>query len=109
MMNAKGFYFFKFSLDKGVVDMLENGTWMIRNVPIILNKWTPSANLTKENHSKIPLWVKMHDAPLAAFTADGLSVIASTIGNPLMLDAYSSTMCNESWGRSSYARALIEV
>nr|GFB34814.1 hypothetical protein [Tanacetum cinerariifolium] len=28
---------------------------------------------------------------------------------PLMLDSYMSTMCNESWGRSSYVRAMIKV
>ncbi|GJV36669.1 hypothetical protein Tco_1409146 [Tanacetum coccineum] len=79
MMNAKGFYFFKFSAKKSVDDVLENGPWIIRNVPIILNKWTPSTSLTKENHTKVLVWVKMHDVPLAAFTADGLSVIASKI------------------------------
>lgn len=109
MMNAKGFYFFKFSTEKGVEDVLENGPWMIRAIPIILDKWTPTSTLTKENHTSIPVWVKMHDVPLAAFTADGLSVIASKIGNPLMLDSYTSTMCSESWGLSSYARAMIEI
>ncbi|GJU71005.1 protein LAZ1 [Tanacetum coccineum] len=42
-------------------------------------------------------------------TADDLSVVASMIGNPLMLDSYKSTMCTDSWGRSSYARAMIEI
>ncbi|GJY17397.1 uncharacterized protein Tco_0388888, partial [Tanacetum coccineum] len=79
MMNAKGFYFFKFSTKKGVDDVLENGPWMI------------------------------HDVPMAAFTADGLSAIASKIGTPIMLDSYTSTMCNESWGRNSYARAMVEI
>ncbi|GJX63864.1 ribonuclease H-like domain, reverse transcriptase, RNA-dependent DNA polymerase [Tanacetum coccineum] len=109
MMYAKGFYFFKFSSTKGVDDVLENGPWMIRQVPIILNTWSPSTSLTKENHSSVPIWVKMHDVPMAAFTDDGLSFIASKTRNPLMLDSYTSTMCNESWGRSSYARAMIEV
>lgn len=27
----------------------------------------------------------------------------------MMLDSYTNTMCLESWGRSSYARALIEI
>ena len=36
MMNAKGFFFFKFNSEKGVDDVLENGPWLIRNVPIIL-------------------------------------------------------------------------
>ncbi|GJW11035.1 reverse transcriptase domain-containing protein [Tanacetum coccineum] len=60
MMNAKGFYFFKFSSKKGVDDVLENGPWMIRQVPIILNKWTPSASLTKANHSNVLNRVNVH-------------------------------------------------
>ncbi|GJT48465.1 hypothetical protein Tco_0974622 [Tanacetum coccineum] len=28
---------------------------------------------------------------------------------PVMLDSYTSSMCNDSWGRSSFARCLIEV
>ncbi|XP_022014947.1 uncharacterized protein LOC110914468 [Helianthus annuus] len=95
MMNAKGFFFFKFNSKKGLEKLLEDGPWMIRNVPIILNEWSPS--------------VKMHDVPLAAFTEDGLSLLASKVGDPKMLDSYTASMCAESWGRSSFARALIEV
>ncbi|GKG23346.1 hypothetical protein Tco_0391382, partial [Tanacetum coccineum] len=51
----------------------------------------------------------MHDVLMAGFTGDGLSIIASKIGNPIMLDSYTCTMCNESWGRSSFSRATIEV
>ncbi|GJY14541.1 hypothetical protein Tco_0384963, partial [Tanacetum coccineum] len=35
--------------------------------------------------------------------------IATKLGTPLMLDFYTSDMCMQSWGRSSYARALIEL
>ncbi|XP_021994613.1 uncharacterized protein LOC110891219 [Helianthus annuus] len=89
--------------------MFEDGPWMIRNVPIILKQWSASTKLEKEELKSIPVWVKMHDVPLAAFTEDGLSLLASKIGVPKMLDSYTATMCTESWGRSSYARALIEV
>ncbi|XP_071727689.1 uncharacterized protein [Rutidosis leptorrhynchoides] len=51
----------------------------------------------------------MYAIPLDAFTEVGLSVIASKLGKPMMLDSYTSTMCVESWGRPNYARALIEV
>ena len=44
-----------------------------------------------------------------AYTDDGLSMLASKIGSPMRLDSYTSDMCNEAWGRSSYARALIEI
>nr|GFB50445.1 zinc knuckle CX2CX4HX4C [Tanacetum cinerariifolium] len=40
---------------------------------------------------------------------DGISLIATFIGKPVMLDSYTSFMCNDSWGRSSFARCLIEV
>ncbi|XP_021974501.1 uncharacterized protein LOC110869566 [Helianthus annuus] len=65
--------------------------------------------MEKEDIKVVPVWVRLHDVPLAAFTEDGLSLVASKIGIPKMLDSYTATMCAESWGRSSYARALIEV
>ncbi|GKE18806.1 retrotransposon protein, putative, ty1-copia subclass [Tanacetum coccineum] len=40
---------------------------------------------------------------------DGLSAIATNLGTPLMLDSYTSDMCMQSWGRSSYARVMIEL
>ncbi|GJW94029.1 putative ribonuclease H-like domain-containing protein [Tanacetum coccineum] len=55
------------------------------------------------------VWVKLHGVPVTAFTEDGLSAIATNIDTPLMLDSYTSDMCIQSWGRSSYARALIEI
>ncbi|GJX85676.1 nucleotide-diphospho-sugar transferase [Tanacetum coccineum] len=57
----------------------------------------------------IPVWVKIHGVPVTAFSEDGLSVIATKLGTPLMLDSYTSDMCMESWGRSSYARVMIEL
>lgn len=36
-------------------------------------------------------------------------MIATKIGRSMMLDSYTSTMCLESWGRNSYARALSEI
>ncbi|GJV92489.1 hypothetical protein Tco_1540302 [Tanacetum coccineum] len=32
------------------------------------------------------------------------SLIATFIGKPVMLDSYTSSICNDSWGRSSFAR-----
>ncbi|XP_022019351.1 uncharacterized protein LOC110919387 [Helianthus annuus] len=108
-MNAHGFFFFKFKTKEGMDQMLEDGPWMIRNVPIILKEWAASIKLEKEDIKAIPVWVKMHEVLLAAYTEDGLSLLASKIGVPKMLDSYTATMCAESWGRSSYARALIEI
>nr|GEX17812.1 hypothetical protein [Tanacetum cinerariifolium] len=45
----------------------------------------------------------------AAAASNGISLIATFIGKPDMLDLYTSSMCNASWGRNSFARCLIKV
>ncbi|GKC52410.1 hypothetical protein Tco_1075155, partial [Tanacetum coccineum] len=40
---------------------------------------------------------------------DSLRVIATKLDIPLMLDSYTSDMCMQSWDRSIYARAMIEL
>ncbi|GJR97503.1 hypothetical protein Tco_0269677 [Tanacetum coccineum] len=47
--------------------------------------------------------------PMSACTEDGLSIIATKLGTPLMLDSYTPNMCMQSLGRSSYAGAMIEL
>ncbi|GJW80737.1 hypothetical protein Tco_0144712, partial [Tanacetum coccineum] len=53
--------------------------------------------------------VKLHDVPIQVFEKDGISLIATFIGKHVMLDSYTSSMYNDSWGKSSFARFLIEV
>ncbi|GJV75391.1 reverse transcriptase domain-containing protein [Tanacetum coccineum] len=81
MMNLKGL-FFKFYSIEGMNGVLENGSWFIRSIPIILMKWTPNAR-------PIECWL--------------LDLVI------LMLDSYTSTMCMQSWERLNYARALIDI
>ncbi|GKC18295.1 putative reverse transcriptase domain-containing protein, partial [Tanacetum coccineum] len=98
-----------FSSMEGLDAMLENSLWFIRNNLLILKKYNPDVNLLKEYVSNVSVWVKLYGVPVIAFSEDGLSVIATKLGTPLMLDSYISHMCIQSWGRSSYVRALIEV
>ncbi|GKC72487.1 trichome birefringence-like protein 3 [Tanacetum coccineum] len=89
--------------------VLEQGPWMIRNTPIILNKWSLNLSLCKDKVTSVPVWVKLHKVPVVAYFEDGLSLIASQIGKPVMLDALTSSMYNDPWGRIGFARALIKV
>ncbi|GJX70098.1 copia protein [Tanacetum coccineum] len=100
---------FQFSSMDGLDAMLENGLYFIRNNPLILKKWHPDENLFKEDVSTILIWVKFHGVPVTAFSDDGLSAIATKLGTPLILDSCTSDMCMKSWGRSSYARVMIEL
>ncbi|XP_021992853.1 uncharacterized protein LOC110889597 [Helianthus annuus] len=109
MMNANGFFFFKFADEAGMLNVLKEGPWIIRSQPLFLHIWSPTSKLEKKEVKKLQVWVKIHDVPLAAYTEDGLSMIATAIGEPKMLDTYTSSMCIDNWGRSSYARALVEI
>nr|GEX19188.1 hypothetical protein [Tanacetum cinerariifolium] len=58
--------------------------------------------------TKVPIWVKMHKVPTVAYSKDGLSLIATQIKKPIMLDEFTSAMCADSWGRLGFSQALIE-
>nr|GEV37167.1 hypothetical protein [Tanacetum cinerariifolium] len=107
--NDDGVYLFKFASKSGMEQVLEKGPWMIRKPPIVLNKWTRSVSLKKGEVTKVPVWIKLYNVLVLAYSEDGLSLIATQIAKPIMLDAFTSSMCVESWGRISFARALIEI
>ncbi|GKD69685.1 cysteine-rich receptor-like protein kinase [Tanacetum coccineum] len=67
------------------------------------------SNSGKNEVTKVPVWVKLHNVPVVAYSADGLSLIATQAGNPIMLDAYTSSMCEDPWGRINFARILVEI
>ncbi|GJX97358.1 reverse transcriptase domain-containing protein [Tanacetum coccineum] len=107
--NDEGVYLFKFASKSGMDQVLEKGPWLIRKSPIILNKWIACVSLKKGEVTKVLVWVKLYNVPVLAYSEDGLSLILTQIGKPIMLDAFTSSMCVESWGRISFARALIEI
>nr|GEX13149.1 hypothetical protein [Tanacetum cinerariifolium] len=106
VMVNNGRFFFKFFYKHGLGNLLENGSYMIHNVPM---KWSPDANLIIEDLTKVPMWVKLHNVPMVAFTSDGFSISATKLGNPIVLDSYTSSMCMKYWGCSTFACALIEL
>nr|GEU46060.1 putative RNA-directed DNA polymerase, eukaryota, reverse transcriptase zinc-binding domain protein [Tanacetum cinerariifolium] len=69
----------------------------------------PDVNLQKEDVGNVIVWVKFYGVHMTTFSADDLSIIATKIGTRLMLDSYTYDMCMQSWGRSSYVTAMIEL
>ncbi|GKF83493.1 zinc knuckle CX2CX4HX4C containing protein, partial [Tanacetum coccineum] len=88
---------------------MEGGPWRINLVPIILKEWKPNTLLKKEEVYTVPLWVKMHNVPLVDFLKVGLDVIAAKVGKLIRLDAHTTSICLNSYGRSDYERALVEI
>nr|GEZ12163.1 hypothetical protein [Tanacetum cinerariifolium] len=106
---STGLFFFQFSSMDGFNSMLENDPWFIRNNPLSLKRWNPYVNLLKEDVGNVSVWVKLHGVFVTTFREDGLSVISTKLGTPLMLYSYTSNMCMQSYGRSSYVKAMIEL
>ncbi|GJY95469.1 zinc knuckle CX2CX4HX4C containing protein [Tanacetum coccineum] len=108
VMLQNGFFFFQLSTRDGMEKVIENGSWLILFVPLILNVWTPHSKLKKDEIISAPVWIKLHNIPIVAYSTS-LSLITTKVEGLIMLDSYISNMCLKSRGRNTYARALIEV
>ncbi|GKC44258.1 putative reverse transcriptase domain-containing protein [Tanacetum coccineum] len=109
VMMHHGFFMFQFDSYSSMVKVMEDGPWRIKLVPMILKFFMPNSPLMKEKVTHVPLWVKMHNVPIVAFSKVGLDLISAKVGRLLRLDAHTNFICLNSWGRSDYARALVEV
>nr|GEY32237.1 hypothetical protein [Tanacetum cinerariifolium] len=92
-----------------VVDPVFDGVNISIPRKVVEKQWSMDTRLLKEELTRISLWVKLYDVPIQVFEEDSISLIATFIGKHVMLDSYTSSMCNDSCGRSSFARCLIEV
>nr|GEZ64263.1 hypothetical protein [Tanacetum cinerariifolium] len=52
-----GLFSFQFSSMDRLDAMPENGTWFIKNNPLIPKKWHPDENLLKEDVNTVPVWL----------------------------------------------------
>ncbi|GJW33577.1 RNA-directed DNA polymerase, eukaryota, reverse transcriptase zinc-binding domain protein [Tanacetum coccineum] len=57
----------------------------------------------------IPIWVRLCNIPLEAWTTNGISALASRLGKPLIMDNLTAEICKKGVGRVKYARVLVEV
>ncbi|CAI9267202.1 unnamed protein product [Lactuca saligna] len=102
-------FFFKFDNENGMNYVLQKGIWKINGIPLFLRKWDPDVFIEKPTYDRVPVWVNIFGIPLQLFNKDGLSLIASKLGNPLEVDSYTTTMCERATGRAVFARILIEM
>nr|KAJ0226858.1 hypothetical protein LSAT_V11C100000010 [Lactuca sativa] len=109
MVNDEGIYFFRFSSEQGMLSVLEGGVWMIFESALVVRRWTTGVSSVKDQHDKVPVWVKIYNVPLEYWNGTGLSHIAWEIGKPLDVDAHTAKMCQEHWGRPAFMRILIEM
>ncbi|GKA03881.1 zinc knuckle CX2CX4HX4C containing protein, partial [Tanacetum coccineum] len=91
------------------VNELSEQKSMVKNKPLIVQKWDINMCLDKTEPEVIPLWIKLCNVPLEAWTTKGLSALASRIGKPIIMDSTTASMCKIGVGRIGFARLLVEV
>ncbi|GJX07014.1 zinc knuckle CX2CX4HX4C containing protein [Tanacetum coccineum] len=104
-----GYFMFQFDSKDGMEKVLERGPWRIQLVPIMLKTWQPNILNLKDKVSCVPLWIKLHKVPIVAFSKVGIELISAKVGKLIRLDEHTKFICLNSWGRSEYARVLMEV
>ncbi|GJV13898.1 RNA-directed DNA polymerase, eukaryota, reverse transcriptase zinc-binding domain protein [Tanacetum coccineum] len=82
IVNSSGINLFKFRDEVGMKCFLEQGPWLIRNMPLFVQKWNPEI---------------------------GISALASSIGKPKIMDETTANVCQYGVGRTDYTRVLVEV
>ncbi|GKB55079.1 putative reverse transcriptase domain-containing protein, partial [Tanacetum coccineum] len=82
VMLTNGLFFFQYATHEGMERVLENGPWLIRLVPIILNIWTPNTRLKKDTITSAPVWVKILHVPIVEYSENGLSLDSLVVAIP---------------------------
>ncbi|GJV47844.1 RNA-directed DNA polymerase, eukaryota, reverse transcriptase zinc-binding domain protein [Tanacetum coccineum] len=100
--------FFKFKNEEGMEKVIEQGPWIVNHKPLFVQKWDPIIGLERKEENKIPIWAKLKNVPPEAWTRDGISALASSLGKPLRMDNITAQACQTGRGRATFARVLVE-
>ncbi|KAL0921281.1 hypothetical protein M5K25_008339, partial [Dendrobium thyrsiflorum] len=101
---SDGFFLFRFSCAEDFDTIWSRGVWFLLGRPFIFQKWHPKFKPRRENLTSLPIWIKIHDLPLACWNSEGISRIASKVGVPLAADSLTSQK-----SRLTYARVCVQV
>lgn len=101
---SDGFFLFRFTCQEDFDLVWSRGVWFLLGKPFVFQKWHPKFTPKKEEFSSVPIWVKIHDLPLACWNSEGISRIASKIGVPIAADKLT-----EEKSRLTFARICVLV
>ena len=64
LAHEHGFYFFRFSRERGRNIVLDKGPWLFASRHLVLKKWEIGLKLSKDPMCKILVWAHFHHVPL---------------------------------------------
>ncbi|KAI0515916.1 hypothetical protein KFK09_008586 [Dendrobium nobile] len=97
-----GFFLFRFTCRDDFDMVWSRDVWFLLGKPFVFQKWHPKFISKREELTSVPIWVKIHDLPLACWNSEGISRIASKIGIPVAADKLT-----ELKRRLTYARICV--
>ncbi|GKC37658.1 RNA-directed DNA polymerase, eukaryota, reverse transcriptase zinc-binding domain protein, partial [Tanacetum coccineum] len=109
VVDADEMCFFKFKSEEKMNLVLDQSPWLVNGKHMIMQKLDPETIIVKEAPCKIPVWIRLYNVPLEAWSINGISTISSRLGMPVKMDHMTVEMCKEGYGRLGYARVLVEI
>ncbi|XP_024015967.1 uncharacterized protein LOC112089217 [Eutrema salsugineum] len=84
--------------------VLRRGMWSIKNIPMMVSKWSPVVEEAQPAIQVLPMWVVLRNVPRSMFSWKGISFFASPLGEPKKL--HPDTL----WAKNfEEARVFVEV
>ncbi|XP_059625376.1 uncharacterized protein LOC132268562 [Cornus florida] len=86
ILGENNLFIFRFNSSSQAEKVLSLGPWSIAGHPFSMMRWTNQSHLQPSTIASIPTWIKFYNISLEYWTANGLSYIASSVGEPLYAD-----------------------
>ncbi|PWA88735.1 hypothetical protein CTI12_AA118250 [Artemisia annua] len=77
-LSKNGQYLFKFRDIDGLNNVIDKGPWMVQNKPLFIHKWNPEMGMQIIEPKQLPVWVKMSNVPLEAWSLKGEDIMLRT-------------------------------
>lgn len=99
----QGVFLFDFDSEEGKNQILARH-WSFNLTNLVLMEWTPDFHVDDDSPHLVPVWVKFPNLPFRFWSKRNLSKIASAIGRPVSIDAFTAQR-----ELLKYARVLVEL
>ncbi|XP_020680538.2 uncharacterized protein LOC110098151 [Dendrobium catenatum] len=84
--------------------VFNNGPWFVNGKIIGMDKWSCNFDPSSLKGLSAPIWIRLPNLPLLCWDEINICRIASTIGEPLMIDGNLFQ-----WGRREFGRVCVRI
>ncbi|XP_074265267.1 uncharacterized protein LOC141587691 [Silene latifolia] len=99
-----GIFLVRFKTKEQQQVVLNNGHLTFDNNLVIINEWTPEAELLRHDVSRVPIWMKLYDLDIRFWGVDSLKKLSGLVGTYIKCDD-----ATKSKAFLGYARIMVEI